>query len=212
LSTTRVLVIIPTHDRKEFYHEAIGSVARQTRQADELVVIGNVGPGIRTEASLAERLNATIENSDCDAFLILADDDRLDEHYIEETVSVMERESVDVVYTDCEIFGDRSGRGNALGEWNEFNINLNTVPLCTSLCRKSAWKAAGGYVDAVFYDWDFWWRCFYSGATAFWLKEPLFWWRDHAESATRTEDLKAARKQTIERQHALKAAMARREK
>jgi hypothetical protein len=190
----KVLVIIPTHDRKEFYHEAIDSVARQTRQADELIVIGNVGPGIITDASLTERLNWAIERSDCDAFLILCDDDKLDPHYIERTSRGMELTGVDIVYTNCSFFGDRTGTGAALGEWTKKNIDDNTVPLITSLCSKAAWARAGGFEDAPFFDWDFWWRCFYTGSTAKWIKEPLFWYRDHAGQTGKSIDWESQRK------------------
>jgi glycosyltransferase involved in cell wall biosynthesis len=129
----RVLVVIPTHDRTEFYREAIDSVFMQTRQADELVVTGNVGPGVLTNASLADRINDAISRSDCDAFVILCDDDQLKPDYIERTAKLMEESGVDIVYTDCTVFGDRDCEASALGEWNQTNIDRNTVPLVTSL-------------------------------------------------------------------------------
>lgn len=196
----KVLVIIPTHDRKEFYHEAIDSVARQTRKADELIVIGNVGPGVITDASLAERLNWAIEQSDCDAFLILCDDDKLEPEYIERTSLGMELTGVDIVYTDCSFFGEREGRGGALGKWTKQNIDQNTVPLVTSLCSKAAWTRAGGFEDVAFFDWFFWWKCFYTGATAKWIKEPLFCYREHGTQTGKSQDLEANRRVVLARQ------------
>lgn len=184
----KLLVIIPTHDRTEFYDDAIASVERQTRTADKLVVTGNVGPGIITEACLADKLNAAIEASDCDAFSVLCDDDLLDASFLERTSQVMEEKNVDIVYTDCKIIGRRNCLGSALGEWNQTNIERNTVPLVTSLCRKAAWKRAGGFKDVPFFDWHFWWCCWHTGATAYWLKEPLFIYREHDTQFSKQSD------------------------
>jgi GT2 family glycosyltransferase len=197
----KVLVIIPSYSHPEHLAEAMESVAGQTRQADEFVVAN-------TNGDLANSLNDAIRKSDCDAFVILADDDKLDPMFIEKTAAEMEKRDVDIVYTDCHIFGDRQEIGGALGAWTRDNIDRNTVPLCTSLCRKSAWEKAGGYVKVPYYDWDFWWRCFYSGATAHWLRQPLFWWRDHGKGASRTESHVESRRFIINRHNKLREQMA----
>jgi GT2 family glycosyltransferase len=174
------LVIVPTHDRLEYLDEALESIAQQTRHPDQVIVTGNVGPGVLSDADLATRLNAAIEESDCDAFLILCDDDKLTPDFIEHTVSTMEERGVDIVYTNCYIFGDSECVAEALGQWKKENLERHTVPLVTSLCRKSAWRAAGGFRNVQFFDWDFWRRCCDAGATAYWLQAPLFQYRDHA--------------------------------
>jgi hypothetical protein len=174
----RVLVVIPTHDRVEFLEEAIASVRAQTRQPDKIVVTGNVGCGHVTDTSLATRLNDAIEQSGCDAFVMLSDDDTLAPEFLTKTVVEMESRSVDIVYTDCRVFGQRHSYGAALGEWDG-RIDDNTVPLVTSLCSVTAWRRAGGHVDVPYFDWDFWWRCYYTGATAHWLREPLWNYRVH---------------------------------
>lgn len=199
-----VLVIIPTHDRTEFYREAIDSVFVQTRQADELVITGNVGPGVITNASLADRINQAIEQSHCDAFVILCDDDQLKPDYIERTARAMELTGVDVVYTDCQLFGYHVGVGQALGEWTRQNIDRNTVPLVTSLCSRRAWVRAGGFEDVPFFDWDFWWRCFYTGATAKWIREPLWSYRTYPENSAKRDYLELSRKEALARQDALR--------
>lgn len=204
----RVLVIIPTHDRLDFYEEAIESVMAQTRAADRLVVTGNVGPGIITDAPLAERLNVTIEAAtDCDAFVMLSDDDTLHPEFLARTVAAMEREQVDIVYTDCMIFGAQNCQGYALGEWTKENIDRNTVPLVTSLCRKKAWRKVGGFANVPFFDWDYWWRCFYSGATAYWLREPLWNYRKHAGQDSLASDMAKNRLHALARFNWLRSRM-----
>lgn len=203
----KVLVVIPTHDRLEFVGEAIASVKAQTRQADEMVVIGNVGPGVISDAPLADRLNQVVEGSDCEAFVMLSDDDTLQPEFLARTVAEMEQRRVDIVYTNCLMFGNRDGVGCALGEWTRENIDRNTVPLVTSLCSKAAWRAAGGYVHVPLFDWDFWWRCFYSGASAFYLRESLWNYRVHRGQDSRSMDLQVARTFILARHEELRAGM-----
>lgn len=189
----KVLVIIPTHDRLQYLEEAKASVFAQTRRADELVITGNVGIEFPTDADLATRLNSALEASECDAFLNLCDDDLLEPEYIEKTAGEMERRGVDIVYTNCTVFGRDNHEGSALGTWTQENIDRNTVPLVTSLCTKAAWRRAGGFESLPLFDWHFWWKCFYTGASAFWLKEQLFRYRLHDQQDSNSIDLEAAR-------------------
>jgi glycosyltransferase involved in cell wall biosynthesis len=160
----RVLVVIPTHDRIKFLDEALISLEKQTKKADEIVVIGNVGPSsprssiyIPSDASFATRLNSVIERSDCDALIILCDDDTLEPRYIEKTTARMEETNADIVYTE-----------------------FNNEPV-TSLIRKSMWKKVGGFCDIGFFDWDFYLSCREAGAKREHLKEHLFTYRQHEE-------------------------------
>jgi hypothetical protein len=201
----KVLIIIPTSgDRPAMLAEAVASVEAQTVPT-LCVVRQRYVDGV--EIGFAERLNSAITESDCDAFAILADDDKLCPEFVEKTAAEMESRDVDIVYTNCKVFGDYECLGGATGQWTKENIDRNTVPLCTSLCRKSAWEKAGRFVTVPYYDWDFWWRCFYSGATAYWLKEPLFWWRDHAKGATRSEDHVESRRFILNRHKKLREQM-----
>jgi len=196
----KILAIVPTHDRLEFIPAALASLERQTRPADEVVVTGNVGPGIINDKPFSARVNDAIEHSDCDAFFILCDDDLLEPTFIEKTVALMEKTGADIVYTDRREFGSYDFH-HATGimrliyatllrihailflrivrakRWTRRNIDRDTVPFVTSLCKKSAWRAAGGFEEAPFFDWHFWWKCFHAGATAVHLSEPLFLYR-----------------------------------
>ena len=159
----KVLAIVPTHDRLEFLDAALNSLVAQTRPADEVIVIGNVMtptsyPNITymaSDASLATRLNATIDASDCDAYMILSDDDTVLPLFIEKTVGVMKSTGADIV-------------------WTEFD----TIPV-TALFRKSIWKKTGGYCDIGFWDWDFKWSCGTANAYNVHLAEHLFQYNQH---------------------------------
>jgi hypothetical protein len=158
----KILVIIPTHDRTEFIAKAIDSVMKQTRQADELVVVGNVTSKahpdvtfVYSDSTLSVRLNEVIESSCCDAFIMLSDDDWLLPEYIYKTAKVMEGTGADIVY---------DGYG--------------LIPV-TSLVRKSIWKKVGGYCDIGFFDWDFNWSCQEAGAVTIPIRERMFIYNQH---------------------------------
>jgi GT2 family glycosyltransferase len=151
----KVLVIVPTHDRTEFLDECIASIQAQTRAPDEVVITGNVGhpayPSVYSDAPLEDRLNAAIESTDCDAFVILCDDDVLLPRFIELTLKVMEETEADIVY--CT------------------NV--------TSLYRKRIWAKTPGFRSVGFFDWDFWWSCLEAGAKCVPFGSGLFIYREH---------------------------------
>ena len=70
----RILVVVPAQPGRPFLSEALESLSRQTRRADEIIVAIGQTP-------LHERLNDAIDASDCDAFIVLCDDDLLEPTY-----------------------------------------------------------------------------------------------------------------------------------
>ena len=216
----KILAIVPTHDRLEFLPDALASLKRQTHPADKIIVTGNVGPGIITDKPIDFRLNEAVESGDCDAFFILCDDDMLEPTFIEKTASVMEKTGVDIVYTDRREFGSYDFH-NASGimkiiyaillfihavlfkrivrakAWTEKNIDHDTVPFITALCKKSAWRAAEKFDSVPFFDWHFWWKCFYAGATASHIPEPLFLYRRSPGQGGNHMDHRTTRKEVL---------------
>lgn len=186
-----VLVVIPVHDRMAFLNNAIYSVGEQTRKADCITVTGNVGPGVITDAPLAERINQAIETSDCDAFILLCDDDALAPTYIEKTVTAMAANGADIVYTDTEFFGDLTLRHygqERTRPWSS-EINKHNTAQLSALTRRSLWRRVGGWADVPLFDWDFWWRCYHAGASAVHVPEPLAMYRVHKDQETFRIDL-----------------------
>ncbi len=205
----KVLVVVPTHDRMNFLPDALESVERQTRKADEVTVTGNVGPGIITSAPLAVRMNDAIEKSDCHAFILLCDDDALKPEYIEKTVALMVQTGADVVYSDTEFFGDLSLQhyGQEKSKpWTD-EIDQHNIASLFSLCKKSLWRKIGGWADVPLFDWDFWWRCFHAGAKTAHVPEKLTCYRVHAGQETYHQDIGAAFWKARQRQKALLSDM-----
>ena len=172
----RVLVVVPTQLDRPFLSEALESLSRQTRRADEIIVAIGQTP-------LHERLNDAIDASDCDAFIVLCDDDLLEPTYIEKTVARMVETGADVVYTDLRHFGTRDAVWIAPPP--DAPPDPNPLPV-TSLCRKSVWAMVGGYRLGPYFDWAFWWSAINVGATRAKVAEPLFLYRNHLGQASLT--------------------------
>lgn len=170
-----VLIVVATHDRLEFLNDALDSIAQQTRQADQVVITGNVGQDfardylfVFSEENISRRVNRAIENSPCHAFILLCDDDKLAPAFVEKTAAVMEQSDVDAVYTDLQWFGDCS----------EY-YRCGSPPV-TSLVRKSSWEKAGRFYEGPYFDWDFLLSCKDAGCDRYAaVHEPLFLYRGH---------------------------------
>jgi len=215
----KLLVVVPVHDRTEFVGEALDSIAQQTRPADEVIVTGNIAYSedylrpfqhsitwTETEDPLHTRVNKAIEQSRCDAFTVLCDDDKIEPTFLERTSRLIERYADDIVYTDLRRFGGASHIMQAL-PWTEEQIEQTTAPFITSLCTKKRWKIAGGYEDVPFFDWNFWWKCFHTGATAFHLAEPLFLYREHGGQHQFQQNLQANRTVLLEHHNKTRATI-----
>jgi len=199
----KVLCVVPVHDRTEFINEALLSLVRQTRTIDEVVVTGNLLPSEIDVDLLAcvarrsvheinghllhDRLNSVIGRSDCEAYFVLADDDRVKPNFVERTATAIE--SADIAFTNYAHFGDDDTVIEA-GPWSSID-SANTLPV-TALVRKSVWEKVRGYQPVVYFDWDFWWRCWVAGASAYHIAEPLFEYRRHAGQTGSTMPLDKA--------------------
>lgn len=178
----KTLVIIPTQGKRaDMLKEAYDSVQNQTRIPDKIVI----APG---DAPLADRLNNIIEASDCDAYVMLGDDDLLEPTFIEKTAARMEETGVDIIHTKYLHFGIESC---VAGSSNHISV--------TSLCRRSSWVNAGGYKNVGCFDYDFWLSCLETGAKTSFIDEPLWKYRIHAEQEGKQHNIKALTKAVQDR-------------
>ena len=162
----KVSVIVPTiESRKELLKETLESVKNQTVQPFEVLILRE------KVKAIAGKLNRGIEKSKGEAFIILADDDKLDPTYIEKTVKKMEETKADIVGTALENFGKYTGAHQ-----------FNRVPFATSLVKKSMWEKVGGYDETIKIgeDADFYTMCINNGAKIEKVPEPLFIYRCHS--------------------------------
>src|SRR5271166_3697173 len=177
----KILVIIPTAGKRpEMLIEAMASVKNQTRVPDQIIVSAGDDP-------LAIRLNMVLEKSECDAYVMLGDDDLLEPRFIELTAQRMEESNVDIVHTKYTHFGNESC---VTGSANHISV--------TSLCRKSSWVAANGYKNVPCFDYEFWLSCLETGAKTSFIDEPLWRYRIHGNQ-TGSSDIRKVTKEIQDR-------------
>jgi len=198
-----VAIIIPCHNHGQFVQEAVASALGQTRHASEIMLIDDASDPktreaceklssakvrlVRNDANmgLAASRNKAIWEVESELILPLDADDRLHPTFLERTVPVMES-SADVgwVYTDCVLFGARSGRL----EFPDYDFKLllaHDVCLAPSLFRKRDWERVGGYDESFEIgqeDWDFWVSLAAHGLRGEHVREPLYEYRQHTGS------------------------------
>jgi glycosyltransferase involved in cell wall biosynthesis len=213
-------VIIPCYRQAQYLPEAVASVVAQTYPDWEIVIVDDGSPdetasvaaGLiagygptrirlvrQPNGGVARARNAGIEASAGRYILPLDADDVLQPDFLRETVAVLEAHpDVGVAYTDFLEFGgaDRVRRRPDfdLDQLCRFNLMGNT-----SLFRRAAWQATGGYNPnlAGLEDWDFWLSCAERGFTVRRVPRVLFSYRRQRGSRN---EMAAARLAVLRRQ------------
>jgi hypothetical protein len=141
-------------------------------------LIGRVNYFENKDIHLTDKFNLLIEKAKGNLIIFLAEDDKLDRKFIEKTVNILNKKSVDIVYTDMRRIDNCFERYSA-GKWEEKEFLETTPVYITSLFKKEVWEKVGKYKDVIYTDWDFWWRTYKYGFKAYHIKEPLFLYRIH---------------------------------
>lgn len=180
-----VSIIIPHRNlRKKWLKEAMDSIKTQTYTDYE--VIEALGEDL-------EKINTAIKKSRGRYVLILCDDDKLPENFLEECVIAIEKENnIDIVSTAIQNFGDVK-----LGEEGRHLPSL--YPFFTSLFTRSIYDKVGGLDISVgaMTDVEFWWRCLQGGAK--WVITPntFYYYRRHKEQDSSTCDWRTSRQNVL---------------
>ena len=169
-----VCVVIPSQGKRDTLLETIGSLIKQTRKPDEIIIrLKEEGTGSHIQGYF--KLNEAVRQTDCDSFIPLCDDDLLDERFIEETLKVMEEQNADCVYTKMKTFGEEVGE----------HFPNHEFPFITALFRKSIWEKLGGYrTDAGMYADSLFGRQVFKQGKVIFVEKPLFIYRVHKDQET----------------------------
>ncbi len=182
----KISVIIPTYNRATFLPDALESLLRQTRLADEIIVVndGSTDETARVLADYAPTVttihipnggrsharNVGMEAASGDWIALLDDDDRLPADSLELRALFLERHpEAGVVYGDTrKVDADggpqrQSPQSNPTRpSGNVFAIIAcdNLAPLHAHLFRRSLLASSGGFDESLSIgeDWDFWVR------------------------------------------------------
>ena len=197
-----VSVVIPCYNQAQYLTEAVESVVAQTFGNWEIIIVNDGSPDKTTELAqgiilenpnrkirliekanggLSDARNAGIRFARGNYVLPLDADDKIDPTFLAKTVALLEqRPEIAIAYTDWVYFGAHTTQRAALDYDFARLCKKENLFTCTSLFRKKAWEAVGGYnlnMTRGVEDWDFWISCGEHGYVGQRIPEPLFFYR-----------------------------------
>lgn len=205
-----VSVIVPCYNQGNTLQDTLHSVASQTLDRFEVVVVddGSTDPvtlevlgslengGTRivrtTNQGLAAARNNGISACRGRYILPLDADDRIGKTYLEQAVAVLDaRPEVGIVYCRAETFGEVQGVW-PIPEYSLDKMLLDNIIFCSAMFRKQDWEKVGGYDPAMIHGWedyDFWLSLIEKGAEVYRIPEVLFFYRVTNSSMVRSKTM-----------------------
>lgn len=201
-------IVIPCYNQSEFLGDCLESLRAQTYPLWKAVVvddgstdgepISNIVNNFndprctllrhRSNKGLAASRNTGFSVSVTPYVVPVDSDDMLASNYLELAAGILTKdEHVDCVFGDFKLFGAREElRKYELLDVSEF-ARVQWIPGAGVAMRRTLWEAVGGYCEAPELrhgneDWDFWLGAAQIGFTATHVPEPLYYYRQHANS------------------------------
>jgi GT2 family glycosyltransferase/glycosyltransferase involved in cell wall biosynthesis len=207
-----VTVIVPVYNYADYLVEALASVAAQTLQAIDLVIIDDASPDDsgdmailwlkehggrfnrvtllrhRANAGLGRARNSGFAAAETRFVLPLDADNRLHPNACAHLLAALTSSRAAFAYPAIQEFGAKNGIfGNQ--PYTVLALAKGNYIDAMALVRKSAWAAAGGYENTIwpgFEDFDFWCRLAERGQYGLSVPEILADYRVHASSMLHT--------------------------
>jgi glycosyltransferase involved in cell wall biosynthesis len=192
-------IIIPCYNDGRYLPDALASVRRCEPSLYELIVVndGSTDPETlqylasleqesvrvlhQTNQGMAAARNAGISATTAPYILPLDSDNMLRRTYLTVAKQIFENNpEVDVVYSDLEYFGLKSGIQSLPDPQLYLLLRSNYIDTCSPF-RRSLWTTLCGFDEKRevrgIEDWDFWLRAMCRGARFRHITEPLFDYR-----------------------------------
>lgn len=199
----KVTVAIPCCNHGAYLPEALDSVAAQTFDDYEIVVVddgstdpetlevlnGLSQPNLRVIRTANKGVSAARNRAIAEAsgayILPLDADDVIAPNYLEKAVAVLDaRPDVGIVYSDQLLFGEGEGV-LILPDYDPRRLLVENLIHVSAVFRKEIWEGVGGYSEKMsrgWEDWDFWLATSGLGWTVTKLDEPSFHYRIRSDS------------------------------
>jgi len=204
---SRVCIVIPCFNATEYLGECLRSVIAQECESWEAVVVddssneGDPGrivaefrdPRIRVVRHSANRGLGAARNTGFKAataplVLPLDADDIIAPSFLSRLLALVDADPlVDCAFCDFELFGAETGVRTMRVEPLGVLTRHQWLPGAGVLMKRDLWRRAGEYSEDRLLrlgneDWDFWLRAARAGFKAAHLPEPLYRYRQHAQS------------------------------
>jgi glycosyltransferase involved in cell wall biosynthesis len=210
-----VSVIVTLFNYAKHVEECLDSIASQTQRDMELVIVDDcstdggdelVGRWLDANEGgfLGHRLvahsenmglsyarNTAFLNASADRVFVMDADNALYPRAIERCMQAMNDSGAAGAYTQLEVFGDRTGLGEA-DFWSKERFKPKNYVDAMALVSKAAWQKVGGYTQLIangWEDYDFWCKFVEHGLECTFIAEVLCRYRWHDASMSLTETI-----------------------
>lgn len=218
--SSKVSVVIPIYNQAQFLAETFESVLKSSYKEIEIIIVddGSQDDSAKVALGLQEKYpekvtfiqqensgpakarNEGIKKAVGKYILPLDGDDLISTTYIENAVKILDaNESVKVVYSEAEKFGDKGGKWK-LKPFSLKALSLDNMIFVSAFYRKKDWEKTGGYDEKMTWgweDWEFWINLLKSGGEVIKLPETGFYYRIRKNSRRKSTN-KASKQKTID--------------
>jgi glycosyltransferase involved in cell wall biosynthesis len=208
-----VSVIVTLYNYATYIEECLESLAKQTQPSLELVVVddasadGGLGvvsrwldrnddafAGVRllrhtANMGLSYARNTAFLHATAERIFVMDADNQLYPRAIERCMQAMTDAGSAGAYTQLELFGDRTGLGDA-DFWSKDRFKPRNYIDAMALVSKDAWRKVGGYDQLIVNGWedyDLWCKFVEHDLACTFVPEVLCRYRTHAGSMSNTE-------------------------
>jgi glycosyltransferase involved in cell wall biosynthesis len=207
--TPVISIVIPCYNQGNFLDEALQSITQcDDKSLYEIIIVNdgstdentlNILKGLSSKGynivnqlnkGLGAARNIGIKAATGKYILPLDSDNKIKPEYIYEGIKLLDNDaSLNVVYSDAEYFGEKTG----MWESGAFNLQRlmieNYIDAC-AIFRKSTWEMIGGYDEKMpvmgYEDWDLWLRIAFRNGKFAYINKTLFYYRYSAKSMIRS--------------------------
>ncbi len=204
-----VSVVIPCYNQGQFIEDAVASVAIQSFDDLEIIIVNDGSSDSFTNELLAgydrdrvrviatdNRGLAAARNTGIGAatgryILPLDADDTINQGYVEKAVSILEENpEIGIVYCQATLFGAVETDWE-LPDYSLQRMLIDNIIFCSAFFRRDDWLAVGGYDEGMIYGWEdysLWLSLIERGRKVHQIQERLFRYRVSSDSMVRSKE------------------------
>ncbi|EPR74697.1 Beta-1,3-glucosyltransferase [Winogradskyella psychrotolerans RS-3] len=199
MADPRISIIVPCYNQAIYLDECLSSVIQQTYNNWECIIVNDGSPDhteevakawcekdvrfkyiYQTNKGVSAARNLGISKAFGLYVLPLDGDDKIAEDYIENALSVFEKDAkTKVVYCKAKKFGDVN-EDWVLDPFSLYNLSIKNMIFCSALFLKKDWEKIGGYDENMIHgveDWEFWIAMLKKGGVVKQLDSVGFYYR-----------------------------------
>lgn len=199
----KISVIIPVYNCEHYLDETLSSVLSSSLTDIEVIIVddGSLDNSYNkclTWANKDVRIklikqankgvviarNNAIQIAQSEYIFPLDADDKIHPYCLEKLLAIIEANHYDVIYSQVEFFGKKTGIFKLPKAIPEEMIQRNVV-VCSALYKKSDWQKYCGYDIAChkgYEDWEFWLNFIADNKNFYRINETLFFYRIRSNS------------------------------